>query len=304
MINFKKLETFLLVSDLGSLSRAAKFMGATQSFISRQIGQLEDEWGDKLFERTGRGMALSSFGQRLKPEVSLLFEQMRRMDAAVRDNAGILTGDVRIGIIPSMAHRLFPLLFADIQKRAPAVRLHLVEAFTGTLDEQLTAGSLDLAIMNRFDESLRSEEDVLGSLDTLLVGKAGHPLVQRKVVRFNELADVPLVLAPAPNGLRTFLERHSGMLGIRLNIKAEVNTLSAMLNIVGNGDAFTLLGMLAVDELVHAGCLQTSQIVSPAMTRTVSLGLTRHHPLSRPARVVAKRTRELASRLLASQQAA
>ena len=298
MVRIKTLEAFLLVADLGSLSRAAKVQGTTQSFVSRQIAQLEGEWGDKLFDRTGRGMALSGFGERLAPEVRRLLAQMRQLDAAVRDNAGLLTGDVRVGVVPSMAQRLFPALFADLQKRAPAVRLHLVEAFTGTLDQALAAGHLDLAVMNRFDDASRAEEDVIGSLDTLLVGKAGHPLVRRDAVRFNDLDGVPLVLAPVPNGLRTYLDRHARALGIRLNVRAEVNTLSAMLNIVGNGDAFTILGMLAVDAQVSEGRLRTSQILNPAMTRTVSLAMTRQHPLSKAARVVAARTRELATRLL------
>ena len=302
-MNFKRLEAFLLVAELGSLSRSAKVMGTTQSFVSRQIAQLEEEWGDKLFDRTGRGMTLSNFGERLRPEVSQLFEQLRQLDAAVRDNAGALSGIVRIGVIPSMARRLMPMLFTDLQQRAPAVQLHLVEEFTGVLDELLTAGRLDIAIMNRFDEMPRADEHLLGSLDTLLVGRAGHPLLRHASIRFRDLDRIPLILAPMPNGLRSHLDRHARMMGIELNIRTEVNSLAAMVNIVSNGDAFTILGELAVDNELSAGRLATSQIYDPAMTRRVSLALTRHHPLSRPARMVATRVRELATGLLSAARA-
>ena len=73
-----------------------------------------------------------------------------------------------------------------------------------------------------------------------------------------------------------------------------------MVNIVSNCDVFTILGELAVDNEVSAGRLAISQIYDPAMTRSVSLALTRHHPLSRPARMVATRVRELATQLLST----
>ena len=297
-MKLKSLEAFLHVADLGSLSRAAKVMGTTQSFVSRQIAQLEVEWGDKLFERTGRGMILSHFGEGLRPHVSQLFDNMRELEAAVRDNAGALSGVVRIGVVPSMARRLIPMLFTDLQQRAPAVQLHFVEEFTGILDELLSAGKLDMAIMNRFDEMHRTDEDLLGSLDTLLVGPAAHPLLRRSRIRLRELDRIPLVLAPAPNGLRSHLVRQARTMGIEINIRAEVNSLAAMVNIVSSCDAFTILGGLAVDMEVSSGRLATSQIYDAGMTRSVSLALTRHHPMSRPARMVATRVRELATHLL------
>jgi LysR family nitrogen assimilation transcriptional regulator len=301
-MNLKKLEAFLLVTELGSLSRAAKVAGTTQSFISRQITQLEAEWGDKLFERNGRGVVLSSFGQRLHPEIKLLLEQVSRVEGAVRDNAGVPAGDVRVGIVPSMARRLSPLLFADVQDRAPAVRLHIVEAFTGSLEEQLTAGQLDLAVMNRYNGMSRHGEDILGYVDTMLIGKPGSPCLADEQVRFRDLDNLPLVLPPVPNGLRTFLDQQAKQQGIRINVKVEVNTLPAMTNIAASGDAFSFLPLLAVNEETAMGRLAVSQIIDPDIRRTISLGLTKHHPLSKAARLVASRARELATSLLSAQQ--
>lgn len=78
-MNLKQLQTFVLVADLGSLSRAATAMDMAPSLVSRQIGQLEGEWGDRLFERTGRGMALSDFGRRMLGEAKLVLDQVQRL---------------------------------------------------------------------------------------------------------------------------------------------------------------------------------------------------------------------------------
>jgi LysR family nitrogen assimilation transcriptional regulator len=299
MTSFRKLEAFLLVAELGSLSRAAKAVDTTQSFISRQIAQLETEWGDKLFDRNGRGMVLTSFGQRIHPEVRQLLAQLRHLDTAVKDSAGVPVGDVRVGIVPSMSRRLLPRLFADLQERAPAVRLHIVEGFTGNLEEQLLAGQLDMAVMNRYNCPGRPGEDVLGYVDTLLIGKPGAAGVNGEDIRFRDLDNLPLVLPPVPDGLRNLLEQQARLQGIRLNIRLEVNTLSAMTSIAAHGKAFSFLPLLAVDEEVAMGRLAALPISDPGMRRTISLGLTRHHPLSKAARLVASRTRALTIHMLA-----
>ena len=71
-VNVGRLKAFVLVVELGSLSKAASASGTTQSYVSRQIAQLEAAFGDHLFERNGRGAVLSNFGRRIEPEVRRL----------------------------------------------------------------------------------------------------------------------------------------------------------------------------------------------------------------------------------------
>lgn len=123
-MNLKPLTTFCLVAELGSLSRAATTAGMAQSLVSRHIAQLEAQWGDRLFVRTGRGMALSAFGRQMQPEVKRVLEQVSHLDTLAREAAGVVAGTVHVGVLPSMARQLLPLLFADLRERAPLVRLH------------------------------------------------------------------------------------------------------------------------------------------------------------------------------------
>src|SRR5690606_30444415 len=121
----------------------------TQPQVSRQIAQLESEWGDRLFERTGRGVVLSNFGKRIEPEVRLLLAQARQLEAAVENVSGVPSGTVDLGVVPSLSRRLLPRLLAYLREKAPGVRLRFTEDFTGTLEERLAAGHLDMAVMNR-----------------------------------------------------------------------------------------------------------------------------------------------------------
>src|SRR3546814_12762843 len=90
-------------------------------------------------------MRLSNFGQEVMPEIIELLAQAGRLEACIRDNYGVPAGNVRVGVVPSMSRQLLPRLFEDIQKRAPEVRLLVVEGFTGESDMQLAAGEIGTA---------------------------------------------------------------------------------------------------------------------------------------------------------------
>src|SRR5262245_8358541 len=169
-MNLKQLQSFVHVAHQGSLARAAAATDLAESLISRHISALESAWGDRLFERTGRGMALSEFGRRMLPEVRAALEQVTRLDAIARESAGVPTGTVHVGVLPSLAPQLLPQLFADLRSGAPGVTLHAAEGFSGNLDEQLASGRLDVAVINRYGPAAARGEEVLGTADTYLVG--------------------------------------------------------------------------------------------------------------------------------------
>ncbi|WP_061958437.1 LysR family transcriptional regulator [Cupriavidus pauculus] len=292
-MNLKQLETVALVAKLGSLSRVARSLGTAQSLVSRSIGQIESEWGDRLFERTGRGMVLSEFGKRILPEIELLLAQSARLNDEIRNAAGVPAGMVRLGVLPSMTRRLIPQLFADLREAAPGVRLRVVEGFSGQLDEQLDTGHLDLAVINRYGPSPRQNEDVLATVANYLIGAPDHPLANRPAVDFKDLDGVPLVLPPAPNGLRLILDQHARHQNVTLDVAMEVESLNTMKEVALSGHALTILPQLAIDSEVSAGRLAAAEIVNPRLPRSISLGLTQHHPLSRAARLVLSRLHEL-----------
>ncbi len=299
-MTLRQLSTFLLVADMQSLSRAAIALDMAQSLVSRQIAMLEKEWGRRLFDRTGRGMALSDFGRQMYPEVQQAVDQMQRLDAVAREAAGVLTGTVHVGVLPSMSRQLLPMLLAEVRKQAPALRLHVMEGFSGSLDEQLASGRLDMIVVNRYGTSALRGEDVLGKVDTFLIGKPGSPQLSGETIAFRDLQGIPFVLPATPNGLRTTLDALGRKQGILIDVLMEVDTSTAMKDVAMSGHAFTLLPATAVREELIAGSLTAVRVVRPGIRRTIALSLTRHHPLSQGARLVASLVREFAVQLLRS----
>jgi LysR family nitrogen assimilation transcriptional regulator len=297
-MNLKQLHSFVWVAEQGSLARAAVATDLAESLISRHISALEAGWGDRLFERTGRGMLLSDFGRRMLPEVRAALERVGRLDSVARESAGVPTGTVHIGVLPSLAGQLLPLLFADLRSSAPAVTLHAAEGFSGNLDEQLASGRLDIAVINRYGASALRGEEVLGTADTYLIGKAGTPLLSEDSVPFRALGGVPLVLPSTPNGLRATLDQLSRRHQVQLQVVMEVDSSGSMKDVALSGHAYTLLPLMAVTEELGRRTLGAAKVVKPTIRRTIALALTTQRPLSRAARHVATRIRTLAPRLI------
>lgn len=296
-MNLKQLETVVLVAEMGSLSRAARTLGIAQSLVSRSIAQIEAEWGDRLFDRTGRGVVLSEFGKRIFPQIELLLAQSERLNDEIRNAAGIPFGLVCVGVLPSMTRRLVPALFEDLRATAPGVRLRVVEGFSGQLDEQLESGQLDLAVINRYGPGPRQDEDILATVATYLVCPPGHALASERTVAFHRLGGVPLVLPPTPNGLRLVLDQHARQQNIALDVALEVESLNTMKEVALCGHAMTILPLLAVDEEIRNGRLAAVEIVEPGLPRSIALGVTHHHPMSRAAKLVLSRLRALVPRV-------
>lgn len=297
-MNLEQLEVFDLVAQLGSLSKAAKTNDTAQSLVSRKVAQLESEWGDRLFHRTGRGVVLSDFGRRIHPHVQLLLGQADRLREEVKDAAGVPTGTVHIGVLPSMSRQFVTSLYSHIKIGAPAVRLHITDGFSGQLDEQLVSGRLDMAVINRYGTSRIGGEEILGSVETFVVGPPGSSFLQGDTMHFRDLDGIPLVLPTAPNGLRTVLEQIARQKGIRLDIVLEVDTLSAMKDVALSGSAFTILPFLAVDQEIAEGKLRAVRLTSPGIPRTIALSVTKQRPLSRAGRFVLSQVRQLVPDLL------
>nr|WP_222622644.1 LysR family transcriptional regulator [Ramlibacter albus] len=292
------MHSFLHVAQQGSLAKAAAATDLAESLISRHIAALETGWGDRLFERTGRGMALTDFGRRMLVEVSTALHQVQRLDEVARESAGVPTGTVHVGVLPSLAPQLLPLLFADLRANAPGVSLHATEGFSGSLDEQIANGRLDVAVINRYGPAAARKEEVLGTAETWLVGRPGSALLGSETVAFKSLAGVPLVLPAAPNGLRVTLDQLSRRHGVRLEVAMSLDGAGSMKDVARSGHAYTLLPMMAVHEELERGTLAAARVIKPGIRRTIAMALSTQRPLSRAARHVASRIRALAPALV------
>jgi LysR family transcriptional regulator, nitrogen assimilation regulatory protein len=292
-MDLDRLKLFAQAAELGSLSKVASLTGAAQSAISRKITALEQECGGRLFSRTGRGVALTEFGERIFPRVKSLLEDADKLLSEMKTSAGIAMGTVHIGLMPSLAHPATSLLLRQVRERFPGIHLHIVEGSGGQLDEWLMSGRIDIAVLFRYSKAVPQGEQTLAVVDTFLVGHPGDTLTRKPTINFLDLDGIPLVLPSIPNGLRVALARLAIQERVNLSVVMEADSLPIQKNVSATGDAYAVLGSHAVGPEVQAGTLQASCIVNPRIKRTIVLSTTTAHPLTLAGREVATLTRRI-----------
>ncbi len=297
-LDLARLRLFAQVAEVGSLTKAAVMLDTAQPAISRQIGQLEREWGGRLFHRTGRGVALTELGERILPRAKALLAQAGQLSEDIKGTAGVPSGNVRVGVLPSLSQPLISLVFRRTRASFPNLRLHVYEGSTGQIEEWLANDRIDIAIRYRYGRSLPRGELPLAVVDTHLIGAAGDPVTRAPTVRFARLDKLPLVLAGPPQALRGLLDQTAKRLRLTLSVVMEADSLPLQTEAVAEDRCYTILPVHAVHQALQAGRVQASRIVSPGISRTIALGTTTQRPLTAGGREVVKLVREIVSTMV------
>jgi DNA-binding transcriptional LysR family regulator len=286
---------FIDAAEVGSLTKVAVTYGTSQPHISRQISELEHECGGRLFERTGRGVVLTEFGQRIAPKVRAWLASSEQLVNDVRNLAGTPIGKVQLGSLPSTAHPLMSTLHKQLRERYPLIQLAVREGQGAQLETWLEDGSVDLAILYRTSPSPKNGDTYLVETSTYLVSAVGDPLTSRPTVRFAALHNLPLVLFCRPNSWRNQLEQISAERKVSLNVALEADSLSLQTHIVSEGGVYALLGPYAIAASAKDCPLQSSKLVDPVVTRYVALAMSGHGSLTLACRTVMQVVREIAT---------
>lgn len=293
-MDIASVRLFLEVAEAGSLSKVAARRQTVQSHISRQVSEFEARCGGALFRRTGRGVALTEFGERAVERLRPWLQETEQIADELRSASGELRGPVRLGIIPSAAHPLVTRLFERLQAQHPGVRLDVAEAQGAELDAMLESGAVDLAILFRFQRPSAREERLLCVAHTWLVSAPGDALTSAPSLPFARLQGLRLVLARRPSHWRNALDETARSLGFKLEPVAEADSLNVQKQLVAHTSGlYSILGPFSFASELRAGTLQATQLVRPDLTRHVTLAFPRQGKLSPACRVVAEIVQQL-----------
>jgi len=280
---------FLDVVELGSFTKVAAQRRTVQSYISRQIGDLEKACGGALFRRTGRGVVLTDLGEQIEARVRGWLRDTDQLLADIRQDAAVPMGEVRLGILPSAAHPLVTRVYARLKAEYPKVRLNVREGQGSELDALLDTGSVDMAILFRYGKPSGDEEKLLASAGTYLVSRPGDALTRKASIEFARLAGLRLVLPRRPAHWRAVLDEAARSKGFTLQAELEADSLRVQKEIVAqNAGIYSLLGPFSIAEELRQGRLQATRVIGPDLRRHVALAMPKQGQLTRAAKIVSR----------------
>ena len=254
-MNLRDLRYLLAVAEHGHFGRAAEASGVSQPTLSVQLRKLEELLGVALFERSSKSVAPTAACARLIGHVRAAVAEADAILSVARDLRDPLAGRFRLGIIPTLAPYLLPLVFAPLREALPALEVEPWEDQTTALLDRLRAHELDAALLATEVDGPDLLSQPLFAEPFLAALPPEHPLAGREVVAEAELARDILVLADGHCLRDQALEacgqggRMSGALGGTLRAAS----LSTLLNMVAAGYGTTLIPGLAAGAAQDAG---------------------------------------------------
>lgn len=248
-IKLQNLRFFVAVYEERSISAAARKLHATQSGVSVQLRDLEDQLGLALFERISTGVTPTKAGDQIYRRSVSILREVGRLNEDASALSGQLTGEVRVGIMPTFARAILAPALTGFLAQNPLVHVKVTEGYSALLTEMVLAGELDLAVVpdSVIPGGLRSTY-----LDTdleLLVSCRPLDGVRNGV----DLAEVPplrLVLPGPGNARRAKIDQQlRNFSGVAHSI-LEMDSMMTTLDIVTRGEWSSILpGCLCLPDL-------------------------------------------------------
>lgn len=272
-----QLRAFLMIGDFHSITKAADELGIAQPSLSQQLLRLEDELGAKLFDRTSRGVSMTSAGQAFKSHAESILLSTRQAREEVRRSIKGPIGEVSIGLPVSLGELIGPDLFQTMHCELPGVKLRLRLAFASDLVHWLEEGSLNAALTYYSDELtyLHAEHvadevlflvgppDAFGSVD-----KRGIAL---EPVDAESLRYVDLLLPPMGKGLKRRINQQPHGEAIHLSVRSEIDSLRVLKTLLLDGAGYSLLPYIAIRDELRAGQLSAARLRGMDVTLPLSM---------------------------------
>jgi DNA-binding transcriptional LysR family regulator len=243
-IDLKWLRSFVAVAEEASFTRAAARVHVAQPGVSAQVRRLESELGERLLDRSGRTVRLTEAGAAVLPFARAALDAVAKARLAVDDLAGLVRGQVTIGMVSGCALPVMAELLAGFHKQYPGVAISLTEDNSDRLAEMLGDGRLDLALIGVAGEPANGIDGVVLIDEELVAAVApGHPLASATTVTVKALRDVPLVSLPRGTGVRAALDAACAAAGFEPRIVFEASALPMVVTMAAQG-----LGLAVVPQ--------------------------------------------------------
>lgn len=288
-MDLTRLQYFVAVADAGSFSRAAAALHLSQPSLSRQVQLLEAEVGQRLLERTGRGVALTEAGLALLAHARGIFDLMERASADMRERQSIPRGRVTVGLPPRVTHVITADLVERFRTQFPQAGITVVEGLSIRLREWLVAGRVDVAIVFDSPPSPQIQQEVLVRERLVLVSTQSLP-ARLKLV---DVVQRTLVMPSGPHTLRQLLEKHTHPKGLSLKLAAEVDSVQTVLSLVARGVADSVMPVSAVRAWSYPQPLYVAVISAPAIRNSLTLAVPTARPATRLSRYVNQLLKDL-----------
>ncbi|WP_105371310.1 pca operon transcription factor PcaQ [Neorhizobium huautlense] len=300
-VKFRHLHTFVEVARQKSVVRAAEILHVSQPAVTKTIRELEDALGVSVFEREGRGIRITRYGEVFLRHAGAALTALRQGIDSVSQELFDSAPPVRIGALPTVSTRIMPRAMGLFLAEKTGSRVKIVTGDNAVLMEQLRVGDLDLVVGR-----LASPEKMAGlsfehlySEQVVFAVRCGHPLLESKQSVFEGLSDYPVLMPSRGSIIRPSVEQFLIANGVA-TLPTQVETVSDAFGraFVKSSDAIWIISAGVVAAEIADGNLAALPIDTTETRGPVGLTMRVDAETSTPLAILMQTIRQSAAEIM------
>ena len=291
-MDINQLEVLVTVAREKSFSRAAEVLDRTQPAVSQAIRRLEQEVGEKLFDRSSKDGTLTFAGEVLLDYARQMLNLRHSAQNALREMRDLHHGKVSISANEHTVFYLLPVI-QKFRELYPHIKIEVQRGVASRIPKEITAREVELGVISfkPTDESLRSVAVVTDEL--ALIVAPGHPLAGKGTVSIGDLGGETFIahnaLSPYRQKVVESFEKHN----TKLNISIELPSLEAIKRLVEKGVGVALVPKLTAQAEIDNGQLKALSVKEMKLERKLNIVYRRKSVLSHAAQMFLKVAKEM-----------
>ena len=275
-LNYRHLHYFWVVAKEGHLTRAAQQLHVSQSALSSQIRQLEDQLGHPLFHRDGRSLRLTEAGSLVLGYAESIFSLGSELMATVRGGEGQPVQQLRVGAVATLSRNFQQNFLRPVIGLEP-IQLVLESASLEDLLERLRVHKLDLILSNRPVTAEAQQPWRCRRIAHQSVCLVGSPRARKKLFRFpHDLNQVRLLLPGRSSDIRSQFDLLCADLDLELRPYAEVDDMAMLRLLARDSGGVAMVPEVVVQDEMQAGILQKYCVVPKVFENFYAITTRRH----------------------------
>jgi len=278
-VTLRQLGAFIAVAETGHFTRAANALNLSQSTVSALVRDLETNLGLRLFDRHTRMLRLTDAGAQIVPAAKKAIEDLDSVIGDARELRTLGRGRVSIAVSAVQAAVHLPRVINEFSKRHPGVRVVVRDVAEETIQEMIRSGEADFGLGTPPSSQKDLTVRVLHSDIFIVVAPADHPLTRKKSLRWQDVAEYPVIGSSPNNPFRERLDLALTREGISLQRAYEVSLPLTIIGMVEGGLGVAVMSS-GVTKLAHRFGLLTLTPRNPVIKREMSLLLHADRSLS------------------------
>lgn len=271
-MNLQQLEYIIAVDNYRHFAKAAEKSFVTQPTLSMMVHKLEEELGIKLFDRSRQPVMPTREGEEVIKRAKAVMAQVKHLKDYSKELMGGISGELHLGIIPTLAPYLLPLFLKSFHAKHPLLKIFIKEMVTDEIIEKLKHGRLDMGLLATPVHEPRLKEHPLFYEEFIVYASKEEKLPQKKYLLPKQIDINHLWLLEEGHCLRNQvfnlceLKKKGNE-----NLSYEAGSIETLINLVDSNDGITIIPRLAEMNLKPAQKKKVREFANPKPVREISL---------------------------------